>query len=110
MNIKEILSEMDRAYPFDIFPDLTKAERDLIVAQYPGFIDRIGAQMGRHLVNVISEKLAQDKDWRERYEKRLIARGFTRQDAHEDAEAADNPDNDDPEGAADDEYDYAMTE
>jgi hypothetical protein len=49
MNIHEILAEFDLAYPFDIFPDITQAEREPIIKQYPGFIDRTGAMMGRHL-------------------------------------------------------------
>ena len=58
MKIHEILAEIDLAYPLDIFPDTTQAERDQIVAQYPGFIDRTSAMMGRHLAQVITDKLA----------------------------------------------------
>jgi hypothetical protein len=110
MNISEILDEIEKAYPPDVFPDTTQKERGLVVVYHPGFIDCTSAMMGRHLVKVIREKLALDAAWRERYEKRLIARGFTRQDAHESAQAADNPDNEDPEDAADDEASYTMTE
>jgi rubrerythrin len=56
--IQEILAEIDQAYPLDIFPDTTQAERDPIISRYPGFIDRTSAMMGRHLANVIREKLA----------------------------------------------------
>lgn len=110
MNILEILDEIEKAYPQDIFPDTTQGMRDDVIARYPGFIDRTSAMMGRHLAYVIREKIAADKEWRAKYESRLIAHGYTRQDAHESAEAAENPDNDDPEGAADDEVSYAMTD
>ena len=58
MNIDEILAEIKRAYPQDVFPDTTQDERDPVIKKYPGFIDRTSAMMGRHLVNVIREKLA----------------------------------------------------
>ncbi len=110
MNILEILDEVEKAYPQDIFPDTTPEERAEIANKYPGFIDRTSAMMGRHLAKVIREKITADIAWRERYEKRLIERGYLRQDAHESADAADNPDNDDPEGAADNEASLAMYE
>jgi formate dehydrogenase maturation protein FdhE len=59
MKIHEILAEIDLAYPLDIFPDTTQDERDPIIEKYPGFIDRTSAMMGRHLVNVITDKLAE---------------------------------------------------
>lgn len=59
MNIHEILSEIEQAYPEDIFPDTTEDERGYIKARHIGFIDRTSAMMGRHLVKVIREKLAQ---------------------------------------------------
>jgi len=110
MNILEILDEIERAYPQDVFPDTTQGERDDVIERYPGFIDRTSAMMGRHLAKVIREKITADMAWRERYEKQLVARGYIRQDAHESADAADNPDNEDPEDAANDEADYAMYE
>jgi hypothetical protein len=55
--IYEVLEEIEKAYPLDIFPDTTQAERDPIIKQYPGFIDRTSALMGRHLVKVIRQKL-----------------------------------------------------
>jgi hypothetical protein len=57
MNIYEILDEIEQAYPEDIFPDTTPAERAPIIEQYPGFIDRTSAMMGRHLAQVIRRKL-----------------------------------------------------
>ena len=63
MNIYKILKEIDTAYPEDIFPPLTKEEVNLIADQYPGFIDRASAAMGRHLAQVIRRKLAEpDED------------------------------------------------
>lgn len=108
MNILEILDEIEKAYPEDIFPDTSQAERDEIIKQYPGFIDHTSAMMGRHLVKVIREKITADMEWRERYEKRLIALGYTRQDAHESADAAEYDKDTDPEDAADDEFFYEM--
>lgn len=110
MKILEILDEVEKAYPQDIFPDTTQGEREDVMERYPGFIDRTSAMMGRHLAKVIREKITADMEWRERYEKQLINCGYLRQDAHESADAADNPDNDDPEGAANDEASYAAYE
>lgn len=62
MNIFDILNEIESAYPDDIFPDTTQDERDPIIEQYPGFIDRTSAMMGRHLAKVIREKLSQPPD------------------------------------------------
>lgn len=58
MTIDEVLDEIEQAYPLDIFPDTTQAERDVIIANHRGFIDRTSAMMGRHLVKVIRERLA----------------------------------------------------
>jgi hypothetical protein len=110
MNILEILDEIEQAYPQDIFPDTTQGERDDVIERYPGFIYRTSAMMGRHLAKVIREKITADMEWRERYEKRLIERGYLRQDANESADAADNPDNEDPEDSADNEASYALHE
>jgi rubrerythrin len=57
MNIKQILDEIEKAYPKDIFPETSEQERREIMAQYPGFIDRTSAMMGRHLAGVIRRKL-----------------------------------------------------
>lgn len=62
MKIKEILAEIERAYPEDIFRPLSEEEIDLIHSQYPGFIDRASAAMGRHLLEVIRRKLAEPED------------------------------------------------
>jgi len=106
MNILEILDEIEKTYPQDIFPDITESQRNNVLARYPRFIDCQSAMMGRHLARIIREKITADMEWRAKYESRLIAHGCTRQDAHETAEGADNPDNDDPEGAADSELSY----
>jgi len=58
MNIQQILDEIEKAYPEDIFPPTTEAERQQVIEQYPGFIDRTSAMMGRHLAKVIREKLS----------------------------------------------------
>jgi hypothetical protein len=52
------IEEVFKAYPEDIFPETTQAERDLIIKQYPGFIDRTSAMMGRHIAKVIQERAA----------------------------------------------------
>jgi len=57
MNILDILNEIEAAYPEDIFPDTTQEERDPVIKQHPGLIDRVSAGMGRHLVKLIREKL-----------------------------------------------------
>lgn len=63
MDINQILDEIERAYPVDMFPPTTPEERAIIIAQYPGFIDRTSAMMGRHLVQLIRAQLAeQDED------------------------------------------------
>ena len=53
------LDEVFKAYPDDIFPDTTQGERDPVIEQYPGFIDRTSAMAGRHIANVIRERAAQ---------------------------------------------------
>jgi hypothetical protein len=62
MNIYEILDEIEKAYPEDIFPDTTEREREDVKERYPGFIDRTSAMMGRHLAQVIRRKLAEVED------------------------------------------------
>lgn len=62
MRINEILDEIERAYPEDIFPNLTKEEIKEISSKYPGFIDRASASMGRHLAKVIRRKLAEKEE------------------------------------------------
>lgn len=57
-SIHEILAEIEKAYPLDVFPDTTQAERDEVIASHRGFIDRTSAMMGRHLVKVIRERIA----------------------------------------------------
>lgn len=59
MKIEKILAEIEQAYPEDIFPPTTEGEREDVMERYPGFIDRTSASMGRHLVRVIREKLAE---------------------------------------------------
>ena len=58
LKIYDILNEIEQAYPEDIFPPTTQAERDPVIEQFPGFIDRTSASMGRHLVKVIREKMS----------------------------------------------------
>lgn len=43
------LRNFGRAYPEDMFPPLTKAERKELQDKYPGIQDRIAGAMGRHL-------------------------------------------------------------
>jgi hypothetical protein len=57
MTIEEVLAEIERAYPEDIFPETTTEERALVIAQFPGFVDRTSAMMGRHLARVIRRKI-----------------------------------------------------
>lgn len=67
-SIHEILAEIEQAYPLDIFPDTTQAERDEVIASHRGFIDRTSAMMGRHLVRVIRDRLASGRTSRARDE------------------------------------------
>ena len=67
-SIHEILAEIEQAYPLDIFPDTTQAERDEVIASHRGFIDRTSAMMGRHLVKVIRDRLASGRTPRARDE------------------------------------------
>ncbi len=53
---EKAIEEVFKAYPLDIFPDTTQAERDPIIEKYPGFIDRTSAMMGRHIAKVILER------------------------------------------------------
>lgn len=48
------IDEVFKAYPLDIFPDTTQAERDAINDN--GFITRTSAMMGRHIAKVIKER------------------------------------------------------
>ena len=50
------LDEIFKAYPMDVFPDTTQDERDVVVEQHPGFIDRTSAMMGRHISDVIKRR------------------------------------------------------
>lgn len=109
MKILEILDEIEKAYPEDMFPPTTEEERQKVIEQFPGFIDRTSAAMGRHLAKVIREKVAKDQEWRERYKQRLMAHGYMYGDAVESAEAAEYDEEISPEEAADDEYYYEMT-
>lgn len=60
MKIEEILEELEEAYPEDvnIFRPLSKEE----IEQYSEIITRASAAMGRHLVKVIREKLAEPEE------------------------------------------------
>ena len=50
------LDEIFKAYPMDVFPDTTQEERDVVIEQHPGFIDRTSAMMGRHISGVIKRR------------------------------------------------------
>lgn len=39
----------NEAYPLEMFPKLKEADRAQIVKAFPGCIDRISADMGRHI-------------------------------------------------------------
>jgi hypothetical protein len=58
----------------------------------------------------LDDEALKEEQWRHVYEKRLIERGYLRQDAHESADAAEYLSDIDPNEAADDEISYAMTE
>lgn len=51
--MEETLRSFEQAYPEDVFPPTTQEERELIIQQYPGFIDRTSAMMGRHIVKAL---------------------------------------------------------
>jgi hypothetical protein len=53
---EKALDEILEAYPIDVFPETTQAERDAICND--GFIGRTSAMMGRHLVTVIHRRAA----------------------------------------------------
>jgi len=52
------LEGWDKAYPEDIFPELTTEEREWMQANKRGLVDRISASMGRHIARCIREDLA----------------------------------------------------
>ena len=52
------LEGWDRAYPTDIFREVTDAEMKWLHETRPGLIDRISAGMGRHMAGCIREDLA----------------------------------------------------
>lgn len=62
MKIQAILDEIEQAYPESIFPSLTTREHAHMMVNYPGFIDRMSADMGRHLANVIRRKLKEEPE------------------------------------------------
>ena len=47
-----------KAYPVDIFSEVTDDECDWLHATKPGLIDRISARMGRHMAACIAEDVA----------------------------------------------------
>jgi len=53
---EKAIEEVFKAYPLDIFPDTTQAEREPIIEKYYGFIDRTSAMMCRHIAKVILER------------------------------------------------------
>lgn len=110
MRINEILDEIEKAYPEDIFPSFTKEEIETIKNEYRGFIDRASASMGRHLAKVIREKVKKDQDWRDRYRDHLILLGASRGEAIESAAAAEYDEDLEPEEAAREEYDLWIEE
>lgn len=56
------LEGWDRAYPTDIFREVTDAERDWLHETKPGLIDRISASMGRHMASRIREDIGKLRD------------------------------------------------
>jgi hypothetical protein len=69
MDIERILKEIETAYPEDIFPDTTEQERKDVMKQYPGFIDRTSAMMGRHLAKITRRKLSETDEEVDRLDK-----------------------------------------
>lgn len=57
----------------------------------------------------LDDEALKENQWRHVYEKRLIASGYTRQDAFESAQAAEYIHDIDPNDSADDEVSYEMT-
>lgn len=43
------------AYPESMFPRLSENERRDLIKAFPGFLDRISADMGRHVSNQMQE-------------------------------------------------------
>jgi hypothetical protein len=58
-NINALLEEMEAAYSVEKFSPLTADESRRVRDAYPGFIDRCGANQGRHLCRMLREKLGQ---------------------------------------------------
>jgi hypothetical protein len=57
----------------------------------------------------LDDEALKEKQWRHVYEKRLMSRGYTREDAFESAQAAEYIHDVEPDEAADDEVSYEMT-
>jgi len=60
--IETILNRLEgwsKAYPTDMFSELTEAERDWLHENKRGLMDRISASMGRHMVNMIASDLSE---------------------------------------------------
>lgn len=56
-NIEEVLKEMDTAYSADQFPAPTPDESRRVRDSFPGFIEKVNAFQGRHLLKLLREKL-----------------------------------------------------
>lgn len=49
------LRSYSEAYPLDMFPELTKEEREMLHREHPGLLDRISASMGRHCGKIMDQ-------------------------------------------------------
>ena len=56
-SIQDLLKEMEAAYSRDKFPDLTAEESRRVRDAYPGFIERCSAFQGRHLLQLLKNRL-----------------------------------------------------
>lgn len=57
----------------------------------------------------LDARAKREREWRDKYENRLIQNGYIRLDAHESADAAEFDDDLDPIEAADEETSYAIS-
>jgi hypothetical protein len=57
-NILQRLESWGKAYPTDIFREITDEDRNWLHETRPGLMDRIAAGMGRHMYSQIAKDIA----------------------------------------------------
>lgn len=56
--VNNFMDTFEQAYAIDLFPELSKEQREKVRRAYPGVIDRTAAGQGRHMIKVLRDKLA----------------------------------------------------